>query len=318
MKFSREILHNRHRLSHQQIDMWLGENRSKEFLQEKMRQLVKVKNFINLGDLLHQNGIPFVNLKGPLLSYRIYNDATVRLSNDIDILIDEEMIDSTIKILFENQFEFSHGTIWPQKKSYQKHILRYFHHLTFFNKELNMSLEVHWKLLNNLPVSDDKLKNMIKNNLIKMDFSGRKWTVLNPEFDLFFLMIHGANHKWERLKWLVDVSDYLTLDVNFLVFENLVKEFKAERILDQTNFFLEQFFNKKLPCSANTKLPKSFINFTIKSIENEMALKFSVKEYAYRYYYGIQMFPDISYKFGIISRALYRSWSVVRLKLSSE
>ena len=48
MKFSREILHNRHRLSHQQIDMWLGENRSKEFLQEKMRQLVKVKNFINL------------------------------------------------------------------------------------------------------------------------------------------------------------------------------------------------------------------------------------------------------------------------------
>ena len=58
MKFSREILHNRHRLSHQQIDMWLGENRSKEFLQEKMRQLVKVKNFINLGDLLHQNGIP--------------------------------------------------------------------------------------------------------------------------------------------------------------------------------------------------------------------------------------------------------------------
>jgi hypothetical protein len=315
MKYTREVLHYRHQLSHQQIDHWLGENRNKEFVKEKMRQLVKVKNFINLSDLLHEKGISFVGLKGPLLSYRIYNDATVRLSADIDILIDEEMMDFTIKILFENKFEFSHGTVWPQKKSHQKHILRYFHHLTFFNKELNMSLEVHWKLLNNLPVSNVELKNKIKDSLIEIDFSGRKWTVLSPEFDLFFLMIHGSNHKWERLKWLVDIRDYPISGVNFLVFESLVKQFKAERILNQTNFLLMKFFNKELPCSANAKLPKSFVDFTIKSIENDMAMKFSAKEYVHRYYYRIQMFPDLKYKLGIISRALYRSWSVIRLKL---
>ena len=106
----------------------------KEGLQEKLKQLNKVKNFIRLNDLLNENQIPYVNLKGILLSNRIYNDPTVRLTNDIDILIEEEHIDSVIKVLFENNFEFSHGTIWPQKKSRQKQILSHFHHLTFFNK----------------------------------------------------------------------------------------------------------------------------------------------------------------------------------------
>jgi hypothetical protein len=318
MKYTREILRNRHRLSHQQIDTWLGENRSKEFLQEKMRQLKKVKNFIKLNDLLNENKIPFVNLKGILLSCRIYNDPTVRLTNDIDILIDEEMIDVVIKILFENGFEFSYGTIWPQKKSHQKHILKYFNHLVFFNKESNTSLEVHWKLLNYQPVSDEEIKNMVKNNLTEIEFFGRKFKVLSPEFDLLFLMIHGVNHKWERLKWLVDINEYPIDTMNFLVFESLVKQFKAERILDQTNFFLKKFFNKQLPCSCNVTLPKSFVNFPIQSIENEIALKFSLKEYIYVYHYRMQMFPGISYKIGFVSRALYRSWSTVKVKLSVE
>jgi hypothetical protein len=318
MKYTREILRNRHRLSHQQIDTWLGENRSKEFLQEKMRQLKKLKNFIKLNDLLNENKIPFVNLKGILLSCRIYNDPTVRLTNDIDILIDEEMIDVVIKILFENGFEFSYGTIWPQKKSHQKHILKYFNHLVFFNKESNTSLEVHWKLLNYQPVSDEEIKNMVKNNLTEIEFFGRKFKVLSPEFDLLFLMIHGVNHKWERLKWLVDINEYPIDTMNFLVFESLVKQFKAERILDQTNFFLKKFFNKQLPCSCNVTLPKSFVNFPIQSIENEIALKFSLKEYIYVYHYRMQMFPGISYKIGFVSRALYRSWSTVKVKLSVE
>jgi hypothetical protein len=35
-----------HRLSHQQIDHWLGENRTKEFIPEKLKQLEAVKNFL--------------------------------------------------------------------------------------------------------------------------------------------------------------------------------------------------------------------------------------------------------------------------------
>lgn len=316
MKFSREILNSRHRLSHQQIDAWLGEKRSKEFLQEKLKQLNKVKNFIRLNDLLNENQIPYVNLKGILLSNRIYNDPTVRLTNDIDILIEEEHIDSVIKVLFENNFEFSHGTIWPQKKSCKKQILSHFHHLTFFNKKSNTSLEVHWKLLSRSPISVCNLKNVVKNNITEVDFAGRKCVVLNKELELLFLMIHGSNHRWERLKWIVDINEYPITEVDFLVFESLVKQFKAERILDQTNFFLKKFFQNQLPCSGNTKLPKSFLEFPIKYINDEMRFSFSLREYLYRYHYGMQMFPGLRFKFEVLSRALFRSWSVVIMKLS--
>jgi hypothetical protein len=56
-----------------------------------------LRNFIAITDLLRQNEIPS-SLKGPLLSQHIYNDPTVRFSHDIDILIDEQQIDSTVKL----------------------------------------------------------------------------------------------------------------------------------------------------------------------------------------------------------------------------
>jgi hypothetical protein len=87
-------------LSHQQIDHWLGKIAA--ILQEKLNHLKMLRNFIAITDLLRQNEIPFISLKGPLLSQHIYNDPTVRFSHDIDILIDEQQIDSTVKLFLDN------------------------------------------------------------------------------------------------------------------------------------------------------------------------------------------------------------------------
>lgn len=84
----RKLLHQRHRLSHQQIDRLLGESHSKEFLGEKIERMEAVRNFLSVTDLLRENEIPFVSIKGPLLSYRIYGDPSVRFSHDIDLLIE--------------------------------------------------------------------------------------------------------------------------------------------------------------------------------------------------------------------------------------
>jgi hypothetical protein len=65
----RNYLYKRHRLSHQQIDGWLGENRSKEYLPEKLERLEAVKNFLAVTDLFRQSDIHFISLKGPLLSH---------------------------------------------------------------------------------------------------------------------------------------------------------------------------------------------------------------------------------------------------------
>ena len=51
----RETLNIRHRLSHQQIDSWLGENRSKEFFEEKLKHLKMVQHFIGVTDFLRKH-----------------------------------------------------------------------------------------------------------------------------------------------------------------------------------------------------------------------------------------------------------------------
>jgi hypothetical protein len=43
-------------------------------------------------------------------------------------------------------------------------------------------------------------------NLSQLSFAGRTFTVLNPELDLLYLVIHGGLHGFFRLKWLVDIK----------------------------------------------------------------------------------------------------------------
>lgn len=304
--YTREILHKRHRLSHQQIDHWLGENRSKEFLKEKMRHLKMVQDFIRVTDLFRENEIPFTSLKGALLSQRIYNDPTVRFSHDIDILIDESKIDSVIKLFLKNNYSLTEGSFWPDKKLQQELIINNGHHISFYNKELRLCVEIHWTLMHTLPVSQKKIKQIIALNQTEVFFSNRKFTVLNPEFELLFLLLHGSRHGWERLKWLVDVKDYPLEKLDIEAFKKLVKTFNAERIIGQTNFLLDKYFTISLPFIVTQIKNKKLNQIAIAFIESENVIQYTNEEVKRIYLNYFLMFPGITYKFKTLLYILCR------------
>jgi hypothetical protein len=303
----RTSLNNRHRLSHKQIDTWFNESLSKEFLQEKFKQLDAVKTFLWLTDLIRDAGISFISLKGPLLSHRIYNDPTVRISHDIDILIEIFNIEPVIEILKNNGYSFSEGVFWPRKVIHQEMILNTYHHLNLTNKDRDSCIEIHWVLMNNLPVSKSKMNNLVSENILEMDFAGRKFTVLNKEMELLFLLIHGSRHGWSRLKWLVDIKDYPIHEIDFAVFQKLRSKLKANRIIGQTNYFLNIFFQTQLPFSGDAKIPDFFIQFARKSIDDEikgvtLPLTYIISLYRYKWF----MFKGFHYKIKLISSILFR------------
>lgn len=306
MIYTREILHKRHRLSHQQIDRWLDENRSKEFLKEKMQHLKMVQHFISITDLLRENKIPFTSLKGPLLSHRIYNDPTVRFSHDIDLLIDESKIDATIKLFLNNNYNLTEGAFWPEKKSQQELIINNGHHISFYSKELRLCVEIHWTLMHTISVSQKKFKQIVTQNQTEVIFSGRKFTVLNPEFELLFLLLHGSRHGWERLKWLIDIKDYPLEKLDIEAFKKLVKRFNAERIIGQTNFLLEKFFDKRLPNTIKQKQNKKLNQIAIAFIESENVLQYTNAEVKRIYLNYFLMFPGVLYKFQTLLNILFR------------
>jgi Uncharacterised nucleotidyltransferase len=303
---NRNYLHDRHRLSHQQIDSWLGENRSKEFLHEKLKQLEAVKTFLWATDLLRNKGVSFVSLKGPLLSYRIYKDPTVRISHDIDILIEVAAIENTINILVENEYQLMGGYCWPQKQVQQELILGSCHHLSFYNKERSSCIEIHWVLMHGLPVSKKRMKNIIAGNLTEMIFAGRKFTVLNKELEFLFLLIHGSRHGWSRLKWLVDIKDYPASDVDAGIFGKLVWQLNARRIVVQANYFMNKFFHLQLPFSGEDRLPDYFIRFAQCSIDNEIQEEQSTTDLIHTYRYLWLMFPEFNSRCKMVFGALLR------------
>ncbi|MCK9625810.1 MAG: nucleotidyltransferase family protein [Bacteroidales bacterium] len=314
----RKLLHYRHRLSHEQIDQLLGENRAKEFLQEKMRRMDSIKHFLEITDILKEAGISFVSIKGPLLSYRIYGDASVRFSHDIDLLVEADSLDVIITLMREAHYELSEGVFWSDDKFKQDIIRQSTHHLSFFNKELEFCVEIHWTLTVNSPIHKDVTEKLLKQNLTTMNFVGRNFIVLNKEFELTYLIIHGSKHKWSRLKWLVDIKDYPVEDLNLNKWETLIKSFHAERILGQTNHLLFHYFCKKLPIEGSKKLPAFFIKYAETSLESPIDNTNSFHILLRGIWYQRLLFPQLSYQWSIFKSFFSRPGDVAVHDFSSK
>lgn len=303
---NRNYLAQRHRLSHQQIDRFLGEDRSHEFLPEKIKRLEAVKHFIEVTDLLRNNAIFFVCIKGPLLSYRMYQDPSVRLSHDIDLLIREEDIEPVVKILIYNGFDFNENIFWPQQKIQQQLLTRSEQHLSFHHKSLKYIVEIHWVLMHTLPVSITKQREIISGNLTEIEFTGRSFTVLSKEFELLYLLIHGSRHMWMRLKWLLDINEYPIKEIDTERFIQLASQFKAGRIIGQTNVLLKKYFDSELPFPGGTHIPRFFIQQAQRSFDNKVEIEKSTREMIILLKYSWYMFPGVSYKLKIILSSLFR------------
>lgn len=316
----RTYLHERHRLSHQQIDWLLNENSGKKYMDEKISQLQHVRMFMEVTELLRQNGISFISLKGPLLSYLIYKDPTVRISHDIDLLIDTEMIGRVIEILYNNGYQFSTDIFWPETKSQQKIYVQKVHHLSFFNTATKSCVEIHWVLMHELPVSSKRQLEIISESIREIEFSGKTFSVLGAEMELIYLIIHGARHEWQRLKWLIDIKDYPLDKIDIQKFNFLASNFKLYRIIGQVDLLLKQYLNCSFILNKNFKTSKYMVDFAIKSIESELANDTSTKYLIKRLGYLWLLFPGIRYKQHVISTYLLRvgdfsevhsSWNIV-------
>ena len=297
MNFSREILYHRHRLSHQQIDQLLGEQKSGEYLAEKLVQMEQLREFFRITNALKEEGVEFICLKGPLLSQRIYGDPTFRYYKDFDLLVSPEKITQAILIFHSLGYQPDYF-IWPQAALREQLVLGHLNQYPLTNPVNGINVELHWRLFGNLLKNEGIQKSLIKENQEKISMGGRSYTQFTHEFELLYLVIHGGLHGWRRLKWLVDINEMLKrfpLDEN--QFKKLSKKLKAHRIVSVCNEMLREFFpeTRLLPCSEN---PRPFlVKFSRESIHRETEeLSKSFPETLKRARFKLSAFPGLRYK----------------------
>ncbi|EKB47404.1 hypothetical protein B879_03990 [Cecembia lonarensis LW9] len=239
--FSREVLYHRHRLSHQQIDDVLGEHQAKLDWEDKIKRLGDLKVFFELTDQLKAAGIDFLNIKGPLLSQRIYGDPTYRYYKDFDILVARDQVSKVIALFQEMGFVPGEYP-WPDKPGRQQDLMEMASHFILLQEERGINVEVHWKLFNQPLVEDKSFDALVLAHVQTLTLSGRAFKVLDNEMELLYLIIHGSKHAWFRLKWLLDVgefSDRLEIDQEKFMF--LVKKLGAETMLALTQGLVSSY-----------------------------------------------------------------------------
>ena len=226
------------------------------------------------------------------------------------------MICPVMDILTKNGFQLTEGMSWPQKKMQQDLFVKALHHLSFYNRELNTCVEVHWVLMHELPVTQKKIRQIIAENLTEIEFAGRLFPVFSLEFELLYLLIHGARHGWNRLKWLVDIHDYPVSKLNLQKLEILIDQLHAWRIVGQANILLNHFFSTQMPFSRKKRIPSYFIRYAFGYIKDDHAQRLLTREMVDHFRYLWFLFPGIYYKRHIIFQYLFRPGDLTEIDSS--
>ena len=194
-----EVLRNYHHLTPQQINKIYG---CKVISESPASTAVSLANFRELcliAEAFQQSNIDFISLKGPLLAYRLNSDVTSRYYTDLDILIEPLSVDKADRVLGELGYTNS-GVAWPRNERKQRRLSWHDNQIGYCHTDRMLIVELHWRLFATPSVSDKQLLDIVGSNLTEILISGRSFKVLSNELELLYLIIHGGNHFWKRLK----------------------------------------------------------------------------------------------------------------------
>jgi hypothetical protein len=250
-------LANRHRLIPQLHNVLLEfagkvpKNVLDRIEQEYQKNVKKMLGFaaenLKMGDLLTENKVPWIPLKGPLMAWQLYGDLGLRQARDIDILVPFSKAGIADELIVASGF-IRYRPSYKLGENQAKNYFRYFHDYEYYHPKKGIFLELHWKLFGNkylFPVTEEELWD----NLITREFGGRVFSSFRPEYNFLYLVVHGSLHQWFRLGWLRDVALMLQnpgkLDTGFI----LQKTFKigVERSLFQSLYLCRKLFGCDIP-----------------------------------------------------------------------
>ncbi|MFC5406796.1 nucleotidyltransferase family protein [Cohnella soli] len=151
---------------------------------------------------LADKGIRSIFLKGPLLALDLYGDLSLRTSSDIDMLIPLTKLteaEMTLTSLGYVKDEYIHTVLNDWKWRH--------HHTTFYHDQKGIKVELHWRL-NPSPSGEPGFERLWHHSRVRT-MGSRDVRYLGREDLFMFLVSHGARHGWSRLRWLLDIRQWL-------------------------------------------------------------------------------------------------------------
>jgi len=157
-------------------------------------------------DGLARAEVPVIPLKGVSLSESLYGDPALRVSADLDILVPRQCVDRARMILAELGYAAAahEEPVEPAELGLllESNIERAF----TSNEAPGCPVELHWDIAWRWPHGADAIADLWRDARPR-PFQDAPAHVLGPEWELLYLAVHAARHRWESLKWLVDIHE---------------------------------------------------------------------------------------------------------------
>jgi len=217
------------------------------YLANAQRNLRLSRMLIRIINLLSDEGIQCIPLKGPTMAVRLYEDTSLRHFSDLDILIQRKDFRRCYQLLLEAGF--TPKTSVRQKE--ESWLLKADTECQFsYQTDL---LEVHWA------IAEKGVQYPLKENIFweqryPIDFYGCEILSLSLDNLILLLCIHGSKHVWGRLSWIADIahSSKAYPDVDWSAVLESAEKVGFFRVVCLGLYLAENLGGAKLPRKINS------------------------------------------------------------------
>jgi hypothetical protein len=263
--------------------------------------LLQTMELLKVIQLLEDNNVPALPLKGPTLAALVYGNVALRQFCDLDILVHKKNIDRAINILATHGYHLTALPSWferlPTPISRKKDV-------SLANDNGSVRIELHWRLSGthfDLPLGNEALWTSLE----KASLAGTSVRTLPVNDLLLYLTMHGSRHGWARLAWICDVAEIVGIHKD-LDWSALMR--RAAALGSERNLALGLLL-------ANSVLGAEMPSDIVKRIQTDSKLGALSAQIHHRLFTDIENSLDISYWHDYHLRVRERLRDRVRLRL---
>lgn len=150
---------------------------------------------------LNRAGIPAMPLKGPALSFELYEDVGFRQSADLDLQVPKEDLYGAIDALESAGWRRASDFRAMSPRQWES-FLHNGYEMQFSHSRVGCGLELHWRNHWEKPEATSARWARSTTSV----WQGNSIQVMSPGDLALFLCVHGAYHIWCSAKWLSDVA----------------------------------------------------------------------------------------------------------------
>jgi hypothetical protein len=169
------------------------------------RSALLVRALVRVLRSFGEAGLPVIPLKGMALAESLYGDVTLRVCSDIDVLVPRPAVAQALRLLIADGWRQGEAEVRPADIPI---LLESDIEYSFVSNSNSMPLllELHWDIAwrwrRDSAAVDDLWAEARPQTLW-----GVEAYALSREWEILYLAVHAAHHRWASLKWLVDVHE---------------------------------------------------------------------------------------------------------------